>query len=75
MDSRYGRKFLGGAIVCLAIQLILPAYFLNLESLAMELKDYPVIGRRVSDYLNIHPKAFDYYFVYVLITPIFSAFL
>ena len=67
--------FWGGGIVCLAIQLILPAYFLNLESLAIELKDYPIIRRRVSDYLIIDPKAFDYYFVSVLITPIISLFL
>ena len=65
----------GGGIVCLAIQLILPAYFLDLESLAIELKDHPVIGRRVSDYLNTDPKAFDFYVVSVLIIPIFSALL
>lgn len=47
-------QVLWGAIVSLAMQLTLAAYFLNLESLAMELKDYPVIGARVSWYLKYH---------------------
>ncbi len=68
-------KFFWGVMAgSVVIQFVLPRYFLDLGELATELRNLPAIGHRISDHLIIDANSVEFYFVSMILTPVFSLF-